>query len=471
MADVTILGSGGSTVTIGLTSQQNAAAAQLAAGFVSSLVSGDLLDQVIYPGTGTIPTPANILGGAIVTGSTPANPGALTAQFVSTVVNTSGPATVVGPQNDQSTVIAGNRGLTYLNLSAHAQIFLGNGNNGIFNASVGATAQVRLDGTAVLGPTAGITGTSTTVTAYDGSIGLINNPGENNFAVNADAGAAIVVGVQGAGTVPATVTGNGNSAIQYLAIGGSAYVNPTDGDVTVFGNVGEGTVTVFGGIKPIIEGGRIVGAKDLGPDFTGKLTVVNGRGMFYGGSGGGNLMFTDTIDGAATLVGGGNGDLLFSQGAGAYLVAGAGSETLSGFSNSATVGGATFFSGSGNATVFGNSGGGNIFGLGDGLTLVDGRNEARIAADNWGSTSNSFFVTARQGGGIGISDFDPGFDVFLMGVTDKVAHQQLATLTYYQSGTLNSPFGDGTGTRMILTAGTIVDFFGVEVKVADLDFH
>ena len=63
------------------------------------------------------------------------------------------------------------------------------------------------------------------------------------------------------------------------------------------------------------------------------------------------------------------------------LIAGAGAETLSGFSVEASVGGAAYFAGGGDATIFGNAGGGNGFGLGAGVSQIDGRNEVALAVD------------------------------------------------------------------------------------------
>lgn len=475
MANVTVLGAGGSTVTIGLSSAENAIAAQLAANTINKLVTGGVLDQVTYAGTGTLPAPAGLLGGLIVTGSGANDVGAQVPQYVASVVNSSGPTTIVGTQNALSTVIAGSGGLTYLNQSKNGSIFLGGGSNGVFNAAVGAAATLGLDGNAVIGVMAGVAGTSMNITAHDRSLTLINDPGENKFAVTAQADASIVVAVQGSGTVAATVVGAGASEIEYLAIGGSAFINPGAGNATIYGNVGSGTTTVFGGALRLRFDGNKEESVDLGPAFTGRLTVVNGRGYFQGGAAGGNIMSTDTVPGSATLVGGGTGDLLFSQASGSYLVAGAGSSTLSGFGLSATVGGGSFFTGFGNATVFGNSGGGNLFGLGGGLSVVDGRNEAQIVAEGGvpidgvvSGVPNQYFVAAETGGGHGISDFISGVDQFLMGFTRGVTHQDLSSLTFYTAGQSGSPFGTGSGTRMILTGGTIVDFFNSEVKMSDL---
>ena len=117
MANVTVLGAGGATVTIALSSGQNAAAAQIAVNSVNSLNS--IVDQQTWSGTGTLPAPGNILGGAII--STPGNVGALSSPYISVAVNAAGKSTVIGPQNAQFTVVAGDgSNLTYGNQSTRA---------------------------------------------------------------------------------------------------------------------------------------------------------------------------------------------------------------------------------------------------------------------------------------------------------------------------------------------------------------
>ena len=128
MANVTVLGAGGATVTISLSSADNAAAAQTAVNFVNNLTTSKLVDQQTWSGIGTLPAPQNLLGGAII--SKAGNVGALSAQYVSVTVNTAGDNTVIGPQNFNSTVVAGDSSnLTYGNQSQDSQIFFGNGNN------------------------------------------------------------------------------------------------------------------------------------------------------------------------------------------------------------------------------------------------------------------------------------------------------------------------------------------------------
>lgn len=443
MANVTVLGAGGSsTVTITLSSAENAALAQTALKTVSGFVTAGILEQQTYSGVGTIPAPSNILGGVIV--PTAGNVGALTAQYVSAVVTATGNSTIIGPDNGTATVVSGDgANLTYANLSTKADITFGTGNNFLWNLD-GATARFDAGGSVIQTDAGGQTNAS----VADGGVVIVQGAGFTT--VNAEAGGKVAVAVQGASTVPVTVNGaaSGGGELSYLALGGAGVINPGSANSTVYGNVGAGKVTVFGGASN-----------------TGKLTVVEGRGFFTGGSSGGNQLFTSTVAGSATLQGGGTGDLLVSQGANQFLIAGAGSETLSGFSVAASVGGSIFQSGGGNATIFGNSGGGNTFALGGGLTLVDGRNEAVLGGAT--GKANTYYSVA-DGGGHGISDFISGLDTFNMTLTTTVTGQTVSSLTFFTAGQSGSPFGSGSGTRMILTDKTTVDFFGVQVKNSDL---
>lgn len=461
MADVTVIGAGGTTVTIQMTSALNAAVAQTAMWNVSNLAAAPglpppnpnpngvgILQQQDFTGAPP-PPPGNLLGGVVV--QTAGDVGALTANYVSAVVAATGNSTIVGPSNFKS-VLATTDGsnTTYINLSQQGEVYFGKGDNFLVNQG-GATAFFD-EGASVLQTTAG---SNTNALLADNALVLVQ--GDGNSTLSAEPGSDIVVAVQGASTVPVTVQGtNLGGSIQYLAIGGAGIINPAGLNTTVFGNVGNGKVTVFGGNGP---GGATA------PAFTGKLTVVEGQGYFAAGSAGGSQLFSSTVAGSATLQGGGDGDLLFSMGAGQFLIAGAGSETLTGFNVAASVGGSIFQSGSGNATMFGNSGGGNTFALGAGLTLVDGRNEAVLGGAV--GNANTFYAVAA-GGGTGVSDFISGLDTFNLTLTTTVTGETLSSLTFYTAGESGSPFGAGSGTRMILSGGTTVDFFGTEVKNTDL---
>lgn len=462
MVDVTVIGAGGSTVTIQMTSAVNAAVAQTALWGVSNLAAAPglqppnpnpngvgILEQQTFTGSGTLPAPSNLLGGVVV--QSPGDVGALTAQYVSAVVAATGNSTIVGPSNFKSTLATTDgSNVTYVNLSQQGDMYFGKGDNFLVQMG-GGTARFD-EGASVLQTTAG---TSTNAMLADNALLLVQGDGKST--VSAEAGADVVVAVQGSSTVPVTVTGGSvGGTIQYLAIGGAGVINPGSANTTVFGNVGNGKVTVFGGAGP---GGASA------PAFTGKLTVVEGQGYFAAGTAGGSQLFSSTVSGSATLQGGGDGDLLFSMGSGQFLIAGAGSETLTGFNVAASVGGSIFQSGGGNATMFGNSGGGNSFALGAGLTLVDGRNEAVLG----GAVGNAnIFYSVANGGGTGVSDFISGLDTFDLTLTKAVTGQTQTSLTYYQAGEAQSPFGADSGTRLVLSGGTIVDFFGTKVVQSDI---
>jgi len=441
MADVTVLGAGGATVTIALSSAENSAAAQAALAAVSKQVEAGNLDQFVFSGTGTIPAPAAFLGGLIIDKAGDA--GALVSQYVSAIVAATGKSTIVGPNNNQSTIVAvDGSSLTYLNVGKNANVTFGQGDN-FFIGNGGSSAQVQIDkgGTVVQSDA----GSNTTINAATGSLSLIY--GDGNTKVNVLDGANVVVGVQGASTVPVTVSGGASGDIQYLAIGGRGIINPGGTNVTVFGNVGSGTASVFGGSAAI--GGAIVTA----PAFTGKLTVVEGQGYFQGGTGGNNLLFTSTITGSATLQGGGDGDLLFSRGAGQVLIAGAGASTLTGFTVDESVGGSTFFAGGGNTTIFGNTGGGNTFGFGVGISLIDGRDESRDV----GPLSKNVFFDAAAGGTHLISDFVSGTDELNLSLTGATAAD--ATITFFTADDNSAEFGANAGTKVVLSSGTTLFFF------------
>lgn len=466
MATVTVRGAGGTTVTLTHLTDAASPAAQAALADVSNFVQFGLLDQFTWPGNGTVPAPTNLLGGVIVQGSG-GDLGGLQPQHVAAMVDASGPVTIVGAANANTTVVAGSGGVTYLNLSKSGEVVLGGGNHGVFNAADGAGATVTLDGTLVAGAMAGISGAGMTVSALAGSLTLIDDHGANAMLVDLADGATAVTAIDApAGDLAATIVGGAGTKLSHLALGGGAFINPGAGDATVFGNVGGGTTTVYGGS---FEGATA-------PAFTGKLTVVAGRGVFFGGSAGGNLLTTGTAAGAATLVGGGPGDLLISQGAGNMLIAGAGAETLSGFSVAASVGGASFFAGGGNATIFGNSGGGNTFGLGPGVSQIDGRNEAALIGAGLGvGQANSFFVSTSAGGGHVVADFIAGLDQFNLTLTTLAGGQTLnpATgLAFFAIDDISgaNPFaGSGlSGTVMTLSGGTKVYFYDAQVTAADL---
>lgn len=424
MANVTVLGTGGSTVTISLTSAENAAVAQTALTFISKQITNGILDQVVYAGTGQIPEPTNLLGGVIIDKA--ADAGALGSN-ISAIVTGTGKSTVVGTFATNSTVVAADGAeLTFLNLSKNANIVLGTGNHFIQQSTVGAGAKIAVDEGSTYIDTK-LAGTNTTINAATKSLVLLETGG--NVTVNTGTGADAVVALQGSGTVPVTVNAaSGN--LQYLALGGAALINPGNANVTVFGNVGAGRASVFGS-----------------PLSTGKLTVVDGQGEFKGGGAGGNLMFTSTVAGSATLIGGGANDLLVSQGANQVLIAGAGASTLTGRFIDESVGGSTFFGSGDRATIFGNTGGGNTFFFSNGITEVDGRDEAKDV----GPLSQNTYGVAAAGGTHFVADFVSGTDKLISGGAT-------VNIEFFAAGQTGSPFIGAAGTRVTLSGGTTIFF-------------
>ena len=453
MANVTVLGAGGATVTIALSSAENAAAAQVAFASVNTIFASGIVDQQIWSGSGTLPAPNNLLGGAII--ATAGNVGALSAQYISVVVDAPGDSTVVGPQNANSTVFASdNSDLTYGNLSANAEIFFGSGTNALLNfqgksnlTATGGTHVVVTSGDA--STTVNLAGKATVLTAD-----LAGKSGGNTINVTAGANATVLAA--GASTIPATINAISGSLFLVSYDNGSAIINPGAANVTVVGGLSQSTVTGTD------HGGRVTLFGG-----TGSVTVNDGQGVFTGGSAGNNVMFTSTVAGSATLTGGGNGDFLAALGSGQRIIAGAGNSTLWG--RDAT-GPNTFIVGNSvQTTVFGGGQGGNTYIFsGLGAAEVDGRNEA---APGVASTNTYFNLdvdgNATMGGTFFIADFLTGVDKLQIDFDDS------ATVTYFAPGAAGSPMGTIGGTQVIVSSGATYNFFesgalGQDIFVQDI---
>ena len=439
MANVTVLGAGGATVTISLSSADNAAAAQTAANVVNKLTLSGIVDQQTWSGSGTLPAPGNVLGGAIV--STAGNVGALSAQYISLAVNAPGNSTVIGSSNFLSTVISGDSSnLTYGNLAPNGEIYLGNGKNVMLNFQGNAKVAMT-DGTLIAetdsdaSTTLNLAGAITVLTSD-----LVGQSGKNT--INLAAGSKATVLVAGASTIPATVNAASGSLFVVSYDKGSAVINPGAANVTVVGALSTGSTVTgadYGGRVTLFGG-------------TGSVVVANGQGEFTGGSAGKNVMFTSTVAGSATLIGGGGGDQLFALGSGQLIIAGAGKSTLSGLIAS---GPNSFVVGNGFTTVFGGGGGGNNFifsGLGS--AEVDGRTFALPGKE----VQNSYFNSDtdgndKTGGTFFISDFVTGVDKLLIAKADT------ATVTYFAPGAVGSPLLSIGGTQVVVSSGTTYNFF------------
>ena len=434
MPNVTVLGAGGSTVTIVLSSVQNAAAAQTALNFVSTQIANKIVDVQVWSGSGTLPSPTNLLGSGVVTIA--GNVGALDAAYFSAQVNAKGNTTLVGATRPNSTVVAGDgSNLTFGNVATTSQVFFGDSNSALINFKGTANLAVGTGNYVVLtdtGATTNVTGGNALFVTSDiaGKSGTTNiNTGSTNASVIA----------QGSSTVPVNI--NATSGTLFLqSLGTSAaIINPGAAKVTVFGGTFDTTTKTFNtnGGKVTLFGG------------TGSSTVINGQGAFTGGTAGNNLMFTSTVAGSATLTGGGTGDRLFGMGKGDLFIAGAGSSTISARNPGAADN--TFIVGNGFTTVFGAGQGGNTYlfsGLGSGL--IDGRDETASGK----AFQNTYAEFGTNGGGFHlIGDFVTGTDKLLIGAN------MTAAVTFFTAGQGSSPFGVVAGTQVKLSSGTTYSFF------------
>jgi len=384
MVDVTVLGAGGATVTIALSSAQNAAAAQTALIGITKLVQAGILDMQISTGAGTLPAATNDLGGVVFTGT--GFFGTTGDQYRFIGANGSGTNAVLGGRNVRTDVVAGDgANLTYANQSNNGQVFYGNNNGGIANFEGKVTATV---GNGIYLLAADNDSTTTLNLGAGGTVNVIDlGAGLGSTTVNA-LGSGTINAFASSDSVSGLVNMELTSGNVLIAlVGTKAVINPGAANATIIGNLNS-SATLFGG--------------------SGSVTVGGVAGNFTGGSAGGNIMFSSTVSGSSTLVGGAGvgapGDALAAQGAGQTLVAGIGNTTLAAVTALGATGGSTFNVGAGISTVFGFEGGGSTVNFGgSGISQVLGRNGALFGAAN-------IYNDLGTGGQVTILDFTTGLD-------------------------------------------------------------
>ncbi|MCX7384699.1 MAG: hypothetical protein NT133_25515 [Alphaproteobacteria bacterium] len=443
------------SIWVPFTSPANAGAAQLALEQVNAVVKSGFLAQINWAGgSGVLPAPAApaFLGGAVVTvGGGGSNLGLIPSTYYSLSNASSAVVAAIGGAN--TTVVSGNQStLIYQNTSTAGEIYLGGGNNYIRQAFTTSAALITVDG----GPS-GDLGSGAAI--IDATLGSSTVRVFANALVNIIAGGAVrvegqpgtdVIAVSGPSSVPVSVIGGAGVNLIYIPDGGRGQIAPGAGNVIVLAGNG-GNETLYGGSATI--GGVALNADP----FSGSATVFAGSGWFQGGSAGGNNMQTSTIPGAATLIGGGNGDVLQANAAGDLLIAGPGSAVL--FASDSATGGVTFVTGSGVTTVIGAVGGNNVIEFGTGASTVYGQHNV---GGPGGLTGNTYF-DAFAGGSNTIGDFLPGFDVF--DVSASAGHPSVQSLTFY-AATGTSPFGQ-VGSQAILSDGTTINFINAAVQFAN----
>ena len=431
MADVTVLGAGGATVTISLTSADNAAAAQSAVNVVNNLNNLGLLDMQEVAGAGTTPAATNFLGGLMLTGSGFSDDTG--AQYIFVGQNSPGSNLVLGGANFRTVVVAGDGSdLTYANLSQNAQVFYGKNNGAFVNYSGNMTVATE-DGDYLL---ASDVDTNTTVNLGAGAGLNILDVGNGLGATTVNAAGNATINTFGSSPTVSALTNinltSGN--VDVAVVSASAIINPGAANVLILGDA-DGSATLFGG--------------------TGSATVGGVKGMFTGGSAGDNDMITSTVSGSTTMIGGAAvgapADFLLAQGSGNTLQNGAGDGLLISLDGAfGATGGNIFNLGSGEATVF-SAFGGNTFNF-----TGDGGAQVQTRFDGSTTTANRFF----DFGGTG----DYSIDGFITDV-DTIELGDVFTIGFVAAET---PSGQDVTILNVLNGATYFFFDDTPDGVADI---
>ena len=431
MADVTVLGAGGATVTISLTSADNAAAAQSAVNVVNNLNNLGLLDMQEVAGAGTTPAATNFLGGLMLTGSGFSDDTG--AQYIFVGQNSPGSNLVLGGANFRTVVVAGDGSdLTYANLSQNAQVFYGKNNGAFVNYSGNMTVRTE-DGDYLL---ASDTGTNTTVNLGAGAGLNILDVGKGLGATTVNAAGNATINTFGSSPTVSALTNinltSGN--VDIAVVDAQAIINPGASKVIILGDA-DGAATLFGG--------------------TGSATVGGVKGMFTGGSAGDNDMITSTVSGSTTLIGGAavgaQADFLVAQGSGQTIQNGEGESLIISLNGLfGATGGNIFNLGTGEATVF-SAFGGNTFNFnGDGGAQVQTRFDLST------TNANRFF----DFGGVGdysVDGFITDLDTFEVGAVFSIGFVAAET-----------PSGQDVTILNILNGATYFFFDDTPDGVADI---
>ncbi len=464
MAGVVTIKGGAAGTTVGLMFADtiNAAAAQAQLDAYALLIGGGLEVMVDFPGGSQgVPTVASPQFGAVaVTVPSANNLGILAERMNLLVVNSPSVTAAIGGPVTADVVAGDGTQLVYVNQAADARIFLGGGIAYIGEAFEGSSATVNVDGGAALGDGAAIidaTRGSTTVNVFGNALVDVI---QGRAAVVVQPGTAVVQVSAGASPIAPTIGAAGAGMIEYLQAGGNAVITPGAADVIFLPGGSGGTETLFGGAATI--GGAAVSATP----FTGSATVFGGTGYLQGGSSGHNALLSSTVAGAATLVGGGDADTLYSFGLGNTLIAGGGNESLYSLASQAVTleggipytaepaMGNVFIMGTGDTSFYGTPGGGDtiyagsgtitgglfwsFFGTGDPATTRLNASTIYETAPGAHITIGGWYNDTRQG--------IAGTDTFVMlpGVTAAISNNQIFS-TLISDVTLS----DGTFLRFI----------------------
>ena len=386
MANVSLLGSGGGTITVPVTSANNAAVAQSAlAGINDAIAAGTLTEMVQTSADLPAATAPSVL---VLQPAAALGPIELGNGYVAAVLDGPQQQALVGGVVANETIISGTAGALVSNFAANTEVIFGGGANAfIEQGGLGfdPSAAVWLDGSGYVDGSVG----ATTVFASTGAVvDLVDNGAGANVVdfEESDAEAATnVIVLSGTAETAATVNAVGAGLVAFQN-GAAAVIDANESNVTIYGGAGAdwsggGSVTLYGG---------------MGSDL-----VSDGAGLFVAGIGGSSLLTSGTVAGAATLVGGGTGDTLIAQGSGDMMVAGPGNETLTGAAAPIVAFG---YTGAQPAAtqMAGGLGGGNVFYVGNGVTELSASGGGNLLANISNQTSNAVitgFVSSEDAAG------------------------------------------------------------------------
>jgi hypothetical protein len=478
MANVSILGGTAAQVVIPTNSAAVTAATQAAVDAVSARIAAGTDFSETYNGTGTVSEPtheAALTLSAAVSLEVP-----VTSGLNAIISDASTPTAIEDEGTIPLTVVSGTGGLTFSRTAsdAGAALILVTGGSNTINLGQGP-ATVAADGatsiSALGGATSVLAGASGYAMVSVGGADTVSLAGTDTVSFSASAANALVTALDASNSVFETAAGQSAPIVQLApgfetlgtiagstetvagsvggmllvsAWGGRTFINPGAGNVTVFS--GSGSETLFGSGDSTLPG--VVAPANLALSNSGSDFVFGGQGYFHGGSGALNLLISSTIAGAATLVGGGSIDLLFSQGAGDSLRGSAGTVIMNaagfsepGFSVAGASGGVVLDAGSSHAFIFGSAWGTNTIVAGSGAATVFGNHG--IGADGSPGRVGNVYVDGHSGGSLDILDFIAGADVV------KLDGATIATTSTQSAGGTLTP-----GTYVSLSDGTVIGF-------------
>jgi hypothetical protein len=444
----TVLGAGGSTVTIPFATATNAAAAQIALDSISDAVRAGTLAQLNFDGP---PWPAAAtpqIGLVELNSSTVPLPGlALGNNAVSAVLDGASQQVAMTGLLGNNTVVAGRGGAVIGNIGPNNKIFFGGGGVQQFSEvdlaqfGIVSSAEVWLDGDATFDDSAGSTLIHLgTVSGGAGAVAMRlavtdNGAGTTTIDVASDTtgtAASDFITFEGIGSAATTVNAAGGTDSLGAATGGvplsafvgtdSAFTNGNGSNVSL--NDKAGAVTLLGG--------------------AGSDTVAGATGLIEAGTRGGSMLFGGTVPGATTLIGGGEGDFLSSGARNTLMIAGRGNETLTA-SQPSTFRGIGGPQAPGAMTLFQAQTGGNTYLLGNGQTSIASTTDANggnLFQEGVSSSANTATISGFVSGVDSISGANPAGGQYAL-VTDRAPGPQEMSLSV--NGAMSTlTFDDGT---------------------------